>query len=241
MNLIIDIIPCLSDNYAYIIYDNSSKKVGVIDPSNFDEVNDVLKKKYNKLDYIMNTHHHMDHTGGNKELKKKYNAKIVAFSGDSNRIEEIDIKVNDNDNFNFGNIEFKIIKVPGHTSGHISFYSKNEKTIFTGDTLFSYGCGRVFEGTYLDMFNSLKKIKSLPQDTRIYFGHEYTKRNIEFCLSIEPNNVFLKDQLIQLKKKLKNNYFSSPTTLQEEIKGNVFLKANNLNEFKKYRDLKDSF
>ncbi len=91
------------------------------------------------------------------------------------------------------------------------------------------------------MFSSLKKIKSLPQDTRIYFGHEYTKRNIEFCLSIEPNNVFLKDQLIQLKKKLKNNYFSSPTTLQEEIKGNVFLKANNLNEFKKYRDLKDSF
>ena len=157
MSLKIDIVRCLSDNYAYIIYDTYSKNVGVVDPSEFDKINNFLEKKYNKLDFIINTHHHADHIGGNSELKKKFNSKIVAYSGDTYRINDVDIKVNNNEIFHFGKTKFKVLKIPGHTSGHISFYSSEEKVIFTGDTLFSFGCGRIFEGSYLEMFNSLKK------------------------------------------------------------------------------------
>ena len=241
MSLKIDIVRCLSDNYAYIIYDTYSKNVGVVDPSEFDKINTFLEKKYNKLDFIINTHHHADHIGGNSELKKKFNSKIVAYSGDTYRINDVDIKVNDNEIFHFGKTKFKVLKIPGHTSGHISFYSSEEKVIFTGDTLFSFGCGRIFEGSYLEMFNSLKKIKSLPKDTKIYFGHEYTVNNINFCLSFDQKNIFLKKKLEEIKSNLKNNIFSTPSILEDELKGNLFLKANNPAEFKKYRELKDSF
>ena len=241
MTLQINIVPCLSDNYSYIIFDNSSGKVGVVDPSEFGKIDNYLEKKYKKLDFIINTHHHADHIGGNYKLKKKYNSKIVAYSGDSGRIKDIDVKVKNDDIFNFGNISFKIFNIPGHTSGHISLYSKDENVIFTGDTLFSFGCGRLLEGTYDEMFTSLKRIKSLPERTKIYFGHEYTKNNIEFCLSIEPDNIFLQERLKLVEKNLKNNICSTPTILADEIRGNLFLKANNATEFKKYRDLKDSF
>ena len=120
----IDIISCLQDNYSYVIYESSTEIVGVIDPSEFEPINNFITKKYKKINFILNTHHHFDHTGGNLELKKKYNSKIVGSAKDEKRIPGIDIKLLDNDIFKFGNIEFKIILVPGHTSGHICFYSK---------------------------------------------------------------------------------------------------------------------
>ena len=148
----ISLIPCLTDNYAYIINDQKSKTVGVVDPSESKPVIDFLKKKELKLNYILNTHHHFDHIGGNGDLKKMYNAKIVGFSGDKHRIPNIDIPLENNSNWVFGKSKVKILHIPGHTLGHICFFFEKEKIAFTGDTLFSLGCGRIFEGTYEQMF-----------------------------------------------------------------------------------------
>ena len=173
----ISIINCLSDNYSYLIKDKKTNLVGVVDPSNFHEVDQKIAKTYKKLDFILNTHHHSDHVGGNIELKRKYNSKVLGFNLDKNRIPGIDVLLKENQKHKIGNLEFKIIFVPGHTNGHIAFFFEKEKIAFTGDTLFSLGCGRVFEGTHEEMFNSLNKIKNLPPDTKIYCGHEYTKSN----------------------------------------------------------------
>ena len=251
----IEIISCLNDNYSYLIHDNKSNTVAIIDPSEFAPCDKIISKKYKKLDYILNTHHHYDHVGGNKELKKKYNSKILGFKSDEERIPNIDKLLEDNEEFNIGNIKFTTLFIPGHTTGHIAFYSKTEKVIFTGDTLFSMGCGRVFEGTYNQMFNSLSRIKDLPEDTKIYCGHEYTQKNIEFCIKYNPNNDLLKKTKNIIEEKLKNGEPSIPSTLLEEKQMNIFLrtddldvknilnlkKASNLEIFTKLRDLKDNF
>ena len=251
----IEIISCLNDNYSYLIYDNQSNTVAIIDPSEFAPCDKIISKKYKKLDYILNTHHHYDHVGGNKELKKKYNSKILGFKSDEERIPNIDKLLEDNEEFNIGNIKFTTLFIPGHTTGHIAFYSKTEKVIFTGDTLFSMGCGRVFEGTYNQMFNSLNRIKDLPEDTKIYCGHEYTQKNIEFCIKYNPNNDLLKKTKNTIEEKLKNGEPSIPSTLLKEKQMNIFLrtddldvknilnlkKASNLEVFTKLRDLKDNF
>ncbi|MDC0977104.1 hydroxyacylglutathione hydrolase [Pelagibacteraceae bacterium] len=251
----INIISCLEDNYSYIVHDTSSDIVGVIDPSEFKPIDNFIKKKFNKINFILNTHHHFDHTGGNLELKKKYNCKIIGSINDEKRIPGIDIKLQNNDIFEFGNIEFKIIFVPGHTSGHICFYSAKEKVIFTGDTLFSLGCGRVFEGTYQQMLESLNKIKNLPKQTSVYCGHEYTKKNLDFCLKIELYNPFLKDKKIWVDLKMSKKEPTIPVTLQDELNTNIFLRCDvpsvkkslgmknslEVEIFKKLRDLKDSF
>jgi len=251
----IDIISCLKDNYSYLIHDNQSNTVAIIDPSEFAPCDKIISKKYKKLDYILNTHHHYDHVAGNKELKKKYNSKILGFKSDEERIPNIDKLLEDNEEFNVGNIKFTTLFIPGHTAGHIAFYSKTEKVIFTGDTLFSMGCGRVFEGTYDQMFESLNRIKNLPEDTKIYCGHEYTQKNIEFCIKYNPNNDLLKKTKNTIEEKLKNGEPSIPSTLFKEKQMNIFLrtdeldvknilnlkKASNLEIFTKLRDLKDNF
>ena len=139
------------------------------------------------------------------------------------------------------NFEAKIYHIPGHTSGHIAFHFFKEKKIFTGDTLFSLGCGRIFEGTYKQMFNSLRKIKELSRETEIYCGHEYTLQNGNFCLANDHNNDKLKQKIEKIKKNLKNNLPSMPTILADEIECNIFLKAKDLETFSKLRDLKDNF
>ena len=118
----INIVPCLQDNYSFVIHDTETNIIAVIDPSEFEPINNFIEKKFKKIDYILNTHHHFDHTGGNLDLKKKYKAKIIGSKKDKNRIPGIDIKLSDNENFKLGNIDFKIFYVPGHTSGHICFY-----------------------------------------------------------------------------------------------------------------------
>ena len=184
-------IPCLVDNYAYIINDANSQIVGVIDPSEAPPVIAFLKKKNLKLNYILNTHHHFDHIGGNVELKKKYKAKVIGFDGDKHRIPGIDKTLKDGDKWTFGNSLVKILHIPGHTLGHICFYFEKEKIAFTGDTLFSLGCGRIFEGDHEQMLRSLNKIKKLPKNTKIYCGHEYTYKNAEFCTKYDGDNIDL--------------------------------------------------
>ena len=237
----IEIIKCLQDNYAYIIIDENSRSSIVVDPSESKPIIDYIEKNNLNLKFILNTHHHFDHVGGNKELKKKYNLKVAGFEGDKNRIPEIDIALGDKEIWRSNNFEAKVYHIPGHTTGHIAFHFFKEKKIFTGDTLFSLGCGRIFEGTYEQMFNSLNKIKKLPKDTEIYCGHEYTLQNANFCLANDQANLRLKEKITKIKKQLENNLPSIPTTLADEIECNIFLKAKDLKSFSKLRDLKDNF
>ena len=248
-------IPCLSDNYAYIIIDKSSNLVGVIDPSEALPIINFLKKKKLKLNYILNTHHHFDHVGGNLDLKEIYKAKIVGFVSDKHRIPGIDIVVEDNQKWMFGDSQVKVLHIPGHTLGHVCFYFEKEKIAFTGDTLFSLGCGRIFEGDHNQMLNSLSKIKALPKDTMIYCGHEYTYKNAEFCMKYDNGNINLKNKFEKIKKLRSSNLPTIPSSLEEELKSNIFLrcdqnelkiKLNMKNEddfkvFRKVRDLKDDF
>ena len=251
----IEIISCLNDNYSYLIHEEETNTVAIIDPSEFEPCDAVVKNKYKKLDYILNTHHHYDHVGGNEKLKKKYNSTICAFEGDKSRIPLVDKFLNDNQNFKIGNLNFSVIFIPGHTMGHIAFYLKKEKILFTGDTLFSLGCGRIFEGTYRQMFNSINKLKQLPEETQIYCGHEYTKKNLEFCIRHDPNNEYLKKKKNWVDAKIKSNLPSIPVSIKDELKTNIFLRCNehsvknalNLNNsseyeiFVKLRYLKDNF
>jgi hydroxyacylglutathione hydrolase len=238
--MIVEIIPCLQDNYSYLIIDENNNAC-VIDPSEAKPVIDLVERKKINLKYILNTHHHYDHIGGNEELKKKYNSIVVGYKDDAERIPGINVLVENNQVWKNDNFEAKIIHIPGHTTGHISFHFFNEKLIFTGDTLFSLGCGKIFEGTYQEMFESLNKIKSLPADTKIYCGHEYTLQNSKFCIKHDPANLNLQKKIIDIKKKLENNTPSIPSTLKDEIECNIFLRANNIESFSKLRDLKDNF
>jgi hydroxyacylglutathione hydrolase len=224
----IETVFCLNDNYSYIINDKTSNTVGVIDPSEFKPIDDLISTKYKKLDYILNTHHHQDHIGGNQDLKNKYNSKIVGSEIDKTKIYGMDVLVNEGDILKFGNTEFKIIHVPGHTNGHISFYSKEAKIIFTGDALFSLGCGRLFEGSYQEMYSSLIKIKNLPKHTKIYCGHEYTKSNYKFCLAYDGSNKMLAKKLNWINSRLNKNLPTIPVTLEEELNTNIFLRCDNI-------------
>jgi hydroxyacylglutathione hydrolase len=166
---------------------------------------------------------------------------VVGYKNDAHRIPEIDILVEDGQIWKKDNFEAKIFHIPGHTSGHICFHFYKDNFLFTGDTLFSLGCGRLFEGTYKDMFDSLNKIKSLPENTNIFCGHEYTLQNSKFCIKYDPDNLVLKNKIDDIKKKLKNNLPTVPSILKDEINCNIFLKAKDLESFSKLRDLKDNF
>ncbi len=237
----IEIIKCLKDNYSYLIIDEKYNNACVVDPSEAEPIINFVEKKNVKLKFILNTHHHYDHVGGNNALKKKYGTKIVGFKNDKERIPNIDILLENNQIWKSENFEAKIIHIPGHTSGHICFYFIKEKIAFTGDTLFSLGCGRIFEGTYEQMYNSLNKLKKLPPDTKIYCGHEYTLQNSLFCSKYDKNNKNLEKKILEINDKMKKNLPTIPSTIKEELTCNIFLRAKNLKDFSKLRDLKDNF
>ena len=237
----VEIIPCLQDNYSYLIIDETNNDACIVDPSEAKPVINFIEKEKINLKYILNTHHHFDHIGGNKELKRKYNSIVVGYKYDADRIPEINILVEDNQIWKRDNFEAKIIHIPGHTTGHIGFYFFNEKIIFTGDTLFSLGCGKIFEGTYKEMFASLSKIKDLPEDTKIYCGHEYTLQNSEFCIEHDPQNLNLQNKITKIKEQLENKAPTVPSTIKDEKECNIFLRAKNVESFSKLRDLKDNF
>jgi len=237
----VEIIKCLKDNYSYVIIDEKYNHACVVDPSEAEPIINFVESKNIKLKFVLNTHHHYDHVGGNNDLKKKYKIKIVGFKNDKQRIPNIDILLENNEIWKSENFEAKIIHIPGHTSGHICFYFIKEKIAFTGDTLFSLGCGRIFEGTYEQMYNSLNKLKKLPPDTKIYCGHEYTLQNSLFCSKYDKNNKNLKKKILEIKYKVEKNLPTIPSTLKEELTYNIFLRAKNLKDFSKLRDLKDNF
>ena len=249
------IVKCLKDNYSYIIFNERSFEAIVIDPSEAIPIINEIEKNNLKLKYILNTHHHYDHVGGNVKLKEKYKCKVVGFEKDKERIPKIDIQLKDNKNWKNELFECEILHVPGHTSGHISIYVKEINALFTGDTLFSLGCGKIFEGTYSQMYKSLNKFKNYPKNTKIYCGHEYTKKNSDFCLSIDSNNLILRKKINEIDQSIKNHKPTIPSILKDELECNIFLRADNLEiqkqlginssdpieTFTKLRELKDNF
>ena len=237
----VEIIKCLKDNYSYLVIDEKNQSACVIDPSEAKPIINFIEKNKIHLKFILNTHHHYDHVGGNKELKKKYNTKVIGFEEDKDRIPEIDICLKDRDVWRNNNFEFKIFHIPGHTLGHVCFNFFKEKLLFTGDTLFSLGCGRIFEGTYEQMFNSINLLKSFDLKTKIYCGHEYTLKNSDFCLMHDKKNLKLKEKILLIKEKLNKNLPTVPSTLKEELETNIFLKCDSIETFSKLRNLKDNF
>ncbi len=237
----IEIIKCLEDNYSYLLIDEESNSACVVDPSESKPIINYTEKNNINLKFILNTHHHFDHIGGNKDLKKKYNLKIIGFKKDKHRIPEIDITFNDREIWKSNKFEAKIYHIPGHTSGHVCYHFFNQDILFTGDTLFSLGCGRIFEGTYKEMFSSLQLLKSFPKETKIYCGHEYTLKNSEFCIYYDEDNSKLREKISSIKKKLEKGLPTIPSTIKEELDCNIFLRSKDVESFSKLRDLKDNF
>lgn len=234
-------IPALRDNYIYILHEKNQDQTTVIDPSLAKPVNDFLREHNLKLNFIWNTHHHWDHTGGNQELKKKWNCPVYGYKGDAFRIPEMDKTLEEGEAFYFGKTRIEVLFIPGHTLGHIAFWLPEEKSLFCGDTLFSLGCGRLFEGTSEMMFNSLQKIKALPPDTQIYCAHEYTEDNARFALSVDKTNTALQKRARAVKLLRQKNQPTVPSSLKEELAVNPFLKAKTPSEFKVLRKKKDCF
>lgn len=255
MSLKIVIVPCLVDNYAYIIHDEASNKTTLIDAPEFFSINDCLEKRSWNLDNILITHHHQDHIDGITELKNRYNSTIFGAKEDSHRLPELDVKLSHKDKFSVSNLIFKCLEVPGHTVGHIAFYCESEKLIFTGDSLMSLGCGRLFEGTPKQMLNSLNLINSLPAEVAVYSGHEYATQNAKFALLVDPDNSALKNRAEQITRNINAKVPNVPVTLGEEQITNPFLRCmnekiktqigsksqSNLEIFTKLREMKDGF
>lgn len=217
-------LPVLNDNYIYILHEPIGNETAVVDPALAGPVLEILSEKGWKLNYIFNTHHHGDHVGGNRELKQETGCKIIASAFDKQRIPGIDITLEHGDSIGLGKETFEILATPGHTNGHIVYYCESSKALFCGDTLFSLGCGRLFEGTAKQMWNSLQQIKNLPESTRIYCAHEYTKANGNFALTIEADNPALQRRLEEVTTLVARNQPTVPSTLSQELATNPFLR-----------------
>jgi hydroxyacylglutathione hydrolase len=217
---------CLQDNYGVLLHDPQTGATAAIDAPEAAPIEAALKSTGWRLSDILVTHHHADHTGGIAGLKERHRCRVVAPQGEAARIPLVDETVHENDKVRVGALEARVLETPGHTGGHISYFFPADKLAFVGDTLFSIGCGRVIEGTPEMMWRSLLKLRGLPDDTRIYCGHEYTAANIRFAKMIEPGNAALKARAAEVDKLLAAHKPTIPATLAEEKAANPFLRAD---------------
>ena len=232
MNLVINPILCSKgnmNNYAYIIQDEEKSFCAIVDAAEAAPIIEFCKNNNLTPQYILTTHHHFDHVGGNLQLKEKYGLKIIGSDIEKNLIKEIDHTVNDGDTFQLGNKKVKAILAPGHTKGHILWHFEEDKILFTGDVLFNLCIGGLFEGTPQQMFESLQKIKSLDEETIFYPGHEYTKHCLSHALNQGGADVEKYANIVI--NRLKQNQPAAPINLGLEKKCNPYLKIDNLRIF----------
>lgn len=219
-------IPCLQDNYAYLVVCERTNRAGVVDPSEAEPVLSAVQQAGVELVAILNTHHHWDHIGGNKGLLQRYpGLEVYGHASDKGRIDGQTQFLQHGDTFRLGELEVRALHNPGHTSGAISYVI--EDAVFTGDTMFAAGCGRLFEGTPQNMYESLcKTIGGLPEQTRVFFGHEYTEANLRFAAHVEPDNRDVQARLEAVRKRRQAGEFTTPSTLAEEWRTNPFMRVD---------------
>ena len=216
-------------NYMYLLACEKTLETIAIDPLDHALCLKTAEDLGWNIKIVANTHHHHDHIGGNTELLEIYKSKLIGPIYDQNRISNIDVLVSDNEFINVAGVKTKVIHTPGHTLGHVCFYMEDEKCLFSGDTMFYLGCGRVFEGTMDQMWSSLLKLRFLPNDTLVYCGHEYTSSNAKFANHIDPNNQLLKEAIIEIKNKREKQLPTIPFELGREKNINPFLRADDQN------------
>nr|XP_012214754.1 PREDICTED: hydroxyacylglutathione hydrolase, mitochondrial-like isoform X3 [Linepithema humile] len=227
-NMKVQILPALQDNYMYLIIDEATQEAAIVDPVDPEAVTTAVQKNNIKLTKVLTTHHHWDHAGGNAKLLKNF-PNLPVYGGDD-RIEAINHKITHNDTFNIGNLSVKCLATPCHTRGHICYYVTAEKhppSVFTGDTLFAGGCGRFFEGTADQMYKALVEILgSLPEETQVFCGHEYTANNLKFGLHVEPDNTTMQEKLDWSHAQRANNLPTVPSTIKDEKLTNPFMRVH---------------
>jgi len=235
-------LPVLEDNYIHILRDDASDTTVVIDPAMADPVISLLKKNSWNLNHLFITHHHGDHTGGVEGLTSEFpSCETYGFSQDQSRLPPLTYPVSDGDELMLARHKFEVWHLPGHTTGHIGFVSRDAKIAFTGDVLFGMGCGRLFEGTPDQMFQSLQKFKDLPPDTKVYCTHEYTVTNGHFAKTVIPENQKIEARLNRSLKIRSEGRFTVPLNLFEELDTNPFLLAENVETFTAYREKRNVF
>lgn len=216
---------CLEDNYGYLVHDRESGLTAAIDTPSAEAIRQALAAKGWTLDFILNTHHHTDHAGGNLELKHETGCRIVGPKADAARIPGIDVALGDGERFELGTRHAIVLDTPGHTRGHIVYVFPGDKIAFVGDTLFAMGCGRLFEGTPAQMWHSLQKLLDLPHDTLVYCAHEYTQKNAQFALTVDPDNAELAARAAEVQRLRAMGLPTVPTTIGRERQTNPFLRV----------------
>ncbi|MCF6316193.1 MAG: hydroxyacylglutathione hydrolase [Marinosulfonomonas sp.] len=224
MSLQIATIPCRSDNYAFLLHDKDSGQTAVVDAPEAAPIIAELDKRGWTLTHILITHHHFDHIDGVEELREKYGAKVVGAAADTHRLPPLDIELSEGDSIKIGDNTGSVLDVSGHCANHLAFYFPDSFAVFTADSLMALGCGRLFEGTPAQMWQSLSKIAALPPMTIVYSGHEYTASNATFAYSVEPNNAALKDRILQIIEARAQNMATVPSILADELATNPFLR-----------------
>ncbi len=220
------LVRCRTDNYAVLFHDPESGETALVDAPEFGPVDAALQEAGWTLTHVLITHHHADHVAANEELKAKYGATIIGPEKNRGQIPGLDRGVKDGDKITFGGDVIDVLAVPGHTLGHVAYYMCNSKVVFTGDTLFSLGCGRIFEGDAETMWHSLDMLRHLPEDTLMYCGHEYTLNNGEFALTVEPRNKDLQRRVEEVRQLLREGRPTIPVSIGQEKKTNPFLRPD---------------
>lgn len=224
--LVIDQIPVLSDNYIYLVHEPETDRTAVVDPAEAEPALQRAEAMGWRITHILNTHHHGDHVGGNLEIKARTGCTIIGPRADADRIPGLDEAVSTGDTVRLGAATAAVFDVPGHTRGHIAYHFADDNALFCGDTLFSLGCGRMFEGTPPQFWASLQTLRALPDGTRVYCAHEYTESNLRFALSIDPDNEALKARGREVERLRAAGLPTVPSILAEEKQANPFLRAD---------------
>jgi hydroxyacylglutathione hydrolase len=226
MSAEIELFLCRTDNFGVLIHDEATGRTAAIDAPGGEAVLEALERRGWRLTDLLVTHHHDDHIEGIGLLKDAYDCRVVAARADAHRIPRTDELVSEGDTVSVGSLRAEVIATPGHTIGHIAYHFAAEKLLFAGDTLFSLGCGRVFEGTMADMWGSLEKLRALPDETQLYCGHEYTLANARFALKVDPDNTALRARAEEAAAQRAAHRFTLPVTLGAEKAENPFLRAD---------------
>jgi hydroxyacylglutathione hydrolase len=233
-------VPVLTDNYVWLIHNSESGETAAVDPSVAEPVLDAAAAKGWRLTQILNTHWHPDHTGGNAGIQAATGAQITG-PAEAKRVSKVDHVVREGDRVTVAGSDALVWDIPAHTAGHIAYYFPDEAMIFVGDTMFAMGCGRLFEGTAGQMYSNLRRIVALPEDVRIYCGHEYTLANARFAAHVEPGNRAVAERLAETQALREAGEITLPTTVAEERETNPFVRSTNVEEFANRRAAKDSF